>query len=217
MRRRFVVFPLLAVTLTAADPKSGREFAWETLQQRLEGAFSSEAQAREDPDYFDVRFHVLPLWRSRSDYRWIYVERAVPGRPEAPYRQTVYRLGDDPFARKSGSRYELLAYSLSDPGRFAGAALDPAKLDAMTPADLVARPRCTVQLVQGDGGDFAGGTRGRDCPGETPGVAYVTSEWTVGRETLRVWDRAFDAEGRLVWGATRGPYLFRRLVPSSSP
>jgi hypothetical protein len=217
MRPHRLAVPLLLAALCAADPAGARASGWDDLERRLTGGFSSEAQSREDPDYFDVRCHVLPLWRGDHDARWLYVERAVPGLPEAPYRQIVYRLGDAPTAPKKGKRFELTAYTIADPARFAGASADPAKLETMTPEDLVARPGCTVVLVEGKAGDFTGGTRGRNCPGDKLGVAYVTSEWTVEKETLRIWDRAFDVEGRQVWGATRGPYVFRRLVASSSP
>ena len=218
MRPSRLGVPLLVVALCGAAPKNARELGWDTLAQRLTGGFSSELQSRQDPDYLDLRCHVLPLWRHRTDFRWLYVERAVPGKPDAPYRQAVYRLGDDPFARSGNpKRFDLLAYAISDPARVAGASVDPAKLEGLTPADLVPRPGCSVALVEGREGDFNGGTHGRECPGDTPGVAYVTSDWTVGKETLQVWDRAFDTEGRQVWGATRGPYVFRRVVASSSP
>src|SRR5262245_45584962 len=144
MRPVRLVVPLVAMWLCVTSTVASRKDTWETLARRLVGGFSSEAQSREDPDYFDVRCHVLPLWRIDSGVRWLYVERAVPGRPDAPFRQTVYRLGDDPAERKGGKRFELLAFAINDAARFAGAAVDNDKLDAMTPADLVPRPGCAV-------------------------------------------------------------------------
>jgi hypothetical protein len=204
------------LALAAAPVLTPRELAVEDLVRRLSGRFSSEAQSRSDPDYVDLRCQGVPLWKASKGARWIYVERSVPGRPDAPYAQMVYRLVDDPFAKIDERRFALDAYAIKEPGRFAGAAADPGRLDAMTPDDLVPRPGCSILLVRGSDDTFTGGTKGRDCAGDGPGVAYMTSEWTVTKDTLTRWDRGFDAGGRQVWGATKGPYVFRRVVTSSS-
>ncbi|HJQ98526.1 MAG TPA: chromophore lyase CpcT/CpeT [Candidatus Polarisedimenticolaceae bacterium] len=210
MRRAFASTLLLAFALSAAAPGfASRDGDWESLARWLAGRFSSEAQSRYDPDYFEVRCDGFPLWKERGE-RWLYVERTVPGLPESPYRQTVYRLGGD-AAGKDKRRFELAAYVIVEPGRFAGASSDPSRLSAMTSEDLVPRPGCSIVLERGGGDTFTGGTRGRDCPGDAPGVAYMTSEWTVTKDTLTRWDRGFDADGRQVWGATKGPYVFRRV------
>ena len=216
MRRRVVPALLAAAMALAGAPSlSPREWAWDALMRRLAGRFSSAAQAQADPDYLDVRWDAVVLWKDRTDGRWLYVERTVPGLPESPYRQTVYRMADEPGKKIEGHRFELAAYAIVQPGRFAGGAAEPGRLAAMTPADLVARPGCSIVLVRGPEDTLTGGTTGRDCPGDAPGVAYVTSEWTVGKDTLARWDRGFDADGRQVWGATKGPYVLRRVVASS--
>jgi len=216
MRRALATAVLLAAASSLPAPGlASRAGDWELLARWLAGRFSSEAQSRDDPDYFDVRCDGLPLWKERGEH-WLYVERTVPGLPESPYRQTVYRLGDDAAAKPEKRRFELDAYAIVEPARFAGATSDPARLSAMTPQDLVARPGCSIVLVRGGDDTFTGGTTGRSCPGDAPGVAYVTSEWTVARDGLTRWDRGFDADGRQVWGATKGPYVFRRVVASSS-
>ena len=216
MRRALASALILAVASSVAAPGfASREGDWESLARRLTGRFTSEAQSREDPDYFDVRCDGFPLWKERGE-QWLYVERTVPGLPESPYRQTVYRLGGEAAGKADKRRFELDAYAIVEPGRFAGASSDPARLSAMTSQDLVARPGCSILLERGGDDTFTGGTKGRDCPGDAPGVAYVTSEWTVTKDTLMRWDRGFDADGRQVWGATKGPYVFRRVVASSS-
>jgi hypothetical protein len=215
MRTRVPVTLLAAAALLVA-PATKRERVWESIARRLAGSYSSEAQSRLDPDYFDVRCEIVPFWKGRPGFGWLYVEGSVPGLQEAPYRQTVYRLGDDPSIPHDERRFELRAYAVVDPRRVAGAALDPVRLEALTDADLAPQPGCSIVLVRGDDDTFTGGTRGRACPGSAPGVAYVTSEWTVGRDGLTRWDRGFDAEGRQVWGATKGPYVLRRVVAFSS-
>ena len=221
MRRALATAVLLAAAFSVAAPAAAptltpREMVTEVLLRRLAGQFSSEAQSRSDPDYLEVRYEAVRIWKQLQGARWLYVERSVPGLPAAPYRQTVYRFVDDPFKKVDERRFELDAYAIVEPARFAGATSDPARLSAMTPQDLVARPGCSIVLVRGGDDTFTGGTTGRSCPGDAPGVAYVTSEWTVARDGLTRWDRGFDADGRQVWGATKGPYVFRRVVASSS-
>ena len=56
--------------------------------------------AATDDAYYDVRLEMSPIWTDRDDGHWLYVEQAVAGREDAPYRQRVYRVtaGEAPLA-----------------------------------------------------------------------------------------------------------------------
>ncbi len=193
---------LLFALAGSADPDLDRLAAW------MSGRFSSAAQAEADPDFRDVRLTVTPIWSDRSDGKWLYVEQALGSSVDRPYRQRVYRL-----LRGENGTLESRVFLLPEPGPFVGAGADPSRFAALSPERLLARNGCTVFLRPDGPEAFTGSTSGRDCPSDLRGAAYATSEVRVTADSMRSWDRGFDAEGKQVWGAEKGPYLFLRLAP----
>lgn len=175
------------------------------LASLMTGSFASEAQARRDPDFRDVRLHMVPIWEGRDDGPWLYVEQALATKADAPYRQRVYRL-----ARRDDGGFESRVYTLPEPLRFAGAWAKPGALAGLAPADLKLRDGCTIVLRRQSDGTFTGGTQGKGCASDLSGAAYATSEVRIDGGGLVTWDRGFDAEGKQVWGATKGGYEFLR-------
>ena len=49
----------------------------DTLAGWMSGYFSSQQQAFKDSAYRDVRLHMVPIWKDRTDGYWLYVEQAV--------------------------------------------------------------------------------------------------------------------------------------------
>ncbi len=175
------------------------------LRSYLRGAFSSEAQSREDPEtYFDIRIHCVPIWEDRTDGPWMYNEQSVANRK--PYRQRVYRLSDSLDGFVSSAVYTLPG----DPQRFAGAWRDPRVFDSLSPDELDLREGCTV-LLKREGFAFVGGTVGNGCTSTFEDAAYVTSEMTLLPDVLLTWDRGWTAEGEHAFGPTEGGYVFDRV------
>jgi hypothetical protein len=170
----------------------------------LTGSFSSGTQAKSDPEFFDVRLHMTPIWTSRADGPWLYVEQAMATALERPYRQRVYRLID----RGDGS-VESFVYELPNPRERVGAWSNPAVFDSDTPETLVPRAGCAMVLRR-SGATWVGSTNERDCESSLRGASYATSEVVLRQDGLDTWDRGFDAGGKQVWGATKGAYQFRR-------
>lgn len=196
---------LAAMPALAGSPHKDKELG--RLTEWLTGSFSSEAQSVSDKDFFDIRLEMAPIWRSRTDGPWLYVEQAAAAKRDAPYRQRVYHL-----ERRPDGALLSLVFTLPDPQRFVGAWSDPERLNAIEPADLVAREGCAIVLRRRADGVFEGATDGSSCPSDLRGATYATSQVTLTRDLLRSWDRGFDADGKQVWGATKGPYEFRRLA-----
>lgn len=208
-RRPGFLAALVVLLLAALPPSLARAGApdrdLDRLASWLAGAFSSEAQAKRDTSFFDIRLRIVPIWRDRADARWFYVEQAAAGRLDRPYRQRVYRL-----ARAADGSLESAVFALPEPLRFAGAWRQEAPLAALTPDSLAERTGCSV-FLEWKGGKFTGGTRGKDCASELRGAAYATSEVVVEADGMRTLDRGWDAEDRQAWGSTRGGYEFRRV------
>ena len=185
-----------------ADP------ALDRLVARMTGRFDSSAQAAAQSGYFDIRLSMVPLWTERTDGRWLYVEQATATAPDRPYRQRIYRVA------RRGDAFVSEVYTLPDPAAWAGRASDPVALRALaadlTPQQLSRRAGCDVLLRALPDGDFDGGTQGQTCASDPRGAAYATSTVRVKADRLETWDQGFDAQGRQVWGATQGGYVFVR-------
>jgi len=169
------------------------------------GRYDSSRQAIADPDFRDVRLAMIRIWPERTDAFWIYVEQAMASSPARPYRQRIYAVRTEADDRVTSHVYELPG----DPLLYAGAQDDPSRLAPLTPESLELREGCAVHLTRADGG-WTGATLPNACLSSHMGAAYATSEVTVTREALTSWDRGYDAGGRQVWGATKGPYVFLR-------
>lgn len=170
----------------------------------LVGDYSSAQQAAEDPNYFDIRLHIVRIWRDRTDGAWLYVEQAMANAQATPYRQRVYHVITAPNGAAESVVFELPG----DPLSYAGAWSDPARLNALDPALLVPRAGCSVILKRSGPGQLSGATSGDGCGSNLRGAAYATSEVTLTPLTLRSWDRGYDRAGKQVWGAVKGPYAF---------
>lgn len=185
-------------------PPSATGKAVDDAAEWMAGNWSSAAQAAGDPNYYDVRLHIVRIWPDRTDGPWFYVEQAMADTQDVPYRQRVYHLIDAP-----GDACESVVYELpGDPLAFAGAWRDPTRMNAMDPTLLEPRMGCSVTLRRAADGTLAGGTSGDGCTSNRRGAAYATRQVTAAPTLLLSWDRGYDAAGKQVWGAVTGPYRF---------
>jgi CpeT protein len=176
------------------------------LRDWLTGSFSSAAQATADSAYFDIRLHVVPIWRQRNDAHWLYVEQAAAARLDKPYRMRVYKL-----VQLSPDLFESQVYKLPNDARFAGAWNKENPLGSVTPDSLLARAGCSIVLRKTRDGAFMGSTLGHDCESDLRGAAYAVSEVRIEAGRLLSWDRGFNTIGKQAWGAEKGPYEFLRV------
>ena len=92
----------------------------------MTGAFSSEAQSKNDTDYYDIRLHMSPIWTDRKEEYWLYVEQAMSSALNKPYRQRFYKV-----ILKDDKTIESIVYTINEPLRFAGAWEKPELLTEM--------------------------------------------------------------------------------------
>lgn len=179
-----------------------------TVREYLVGSFDSSQQAAEDPEYRVIVLHMADCWKSRTDGPWIYVEQAMAEKPEAPYRQRVYKLVALPEGKVRSDVYELPGPPEEVAKLFAGEWKKPQPLADISPDDLIARDGCSILLTRQPDGSFVGSTGPMSCPSTLRGAAYATSDVTMTQTVLRSWDRGFNKNGNQVWGATKGAYMF---------
>ncbi len=178
----------------------------ERLVAMMTGSFDSADQAAADPAFFDIRLHMSRIWTDRPGPAWLYVEQAMAERQDKPYRQRVYRVSANADGTFTSEVFELPG----DPLALAGAWNKPELLAGLTPERLVSREGCAITLRPLPTGAFAGSTGERTCPSTLRGATYATSEVTLDDRRLISWDRGFDAQGKQVWGAVTGGYIFTK-------
>jgi CpeT protein len=192
----------------AATSDAAARDGLDTLLKFMTGSFSSQEQSQADPEnYFDIRLEMVPIWTDRTDGRWLYVEQAAASSLEKPYRQRIYCVTEPKPGEFVSAVYELPG----DPLAFAGAFKDPGKLKDLSPKKLTARDGCSIVLHRAQDGTFNGATDGTGCVSTLRGAAYATSEAHIGPDGLRTWDRGYDKDSKQVWGAQKGPYIFKRV------
>lgn len=193
-------------TQPADTSEREREAQLSLLVDWMSGSFDSKAQAAADPEnYLDIRLEMRPIWPDRKDGRWLYVEQAAASSLERPYRQRVYRVSAGADGTFRSEVYELPG----DPLKVAGAWKDLSKLAGLTPEQLTLKEGCTI-ILRNEGDVFVGSTQGTGCVSTRSGAKYATSEVRIAETEMRTWDRGFDAAGKQVWGAEKGPYVFKK-------
>lgn len=189
-----------AIDTSIADP-AAEVAAW------MAGHYDSRDQAAADSTYYPIALSMVPIWSERRDGHWLYVEQAMAETPENPYRQRVYRVS-------AGAAGEVLSavFTIEQPARFVQGWRNGA-LASLTEAMLQPREGCTVALRRVQDG-WRGATRGTACASDLRGAAYATAEVMLDATQMRSWDRGYAADGRQVWGANAGPYVFVKREPA---
>lgn len=198
MKKFLLLLVAIAIGLT-----TNAQAKLDKLVGYMTGSFTSAQQAKNDSDYFDISLKMTPVWETRTDAKWLYVEQAMSSKLDKPYRQRVYKVSYN----KKTKTYESAVYTLPNPSRFIN---NPNSVNKLTPDSLTAREGCTVYL-KAKGKKFVGGTQGNACASDLKGAAYASSKVTILSDRLVSWDQGFDTAGKQVWGATKGGYIFRRV------
>lgn len=167
----------------------------------MQGIFDSHEQhVKDTANYFDIHLEIVPVWTVRKDAIWFYVEQAVAGSLDKPYRQRIYRLTE-----VEDGLFESKVYLLKDPLRFAQ---HPDLVEVLSPDSITEKEGCSVFFRKIDNRTFQGGTIGKNCPSDRKGASYATSEVLIRESLLESWDRGFDDKDEQVWGAELGGYQF---------
>lgn len=191
----------LALTMSATAQQARPSKELRRLGQWMTGEFSSAEQAAADSTFFDIRLNVVPIWRSRTDGIWLYVEQAAANMLNKPYRQRIYQLTQE------GDQFISTIYTFSNPLQKAG---NLVRVEQLTPDSLTTRRGCEVLLIQKGKAAFEGSTKAKNCPSELRGAAYATSEALIQDGQMITLDRGYNLQDQQVWGSTRGGYVFKK-------
>ncbi len=176
------------------------------LKSFLQGNFSSEQQSATDTSFSAVSLHMKQVWPRRKDRYWLYVEQAMMQTPDKPYRQRMYHL-----YLQDDSTLVSQVFEFKDPSPLVGWWKEPKRFDSLKFFGLSSRPGCEVYIRKNKKGQFIGSTQGKDCRSVLRGASYATSEVIIDNAGIRSWDRGWNADQQQVWGAVKGPYIFKKL------
>ncbi|MBU0755686.1 MAG: chromophore lyase CpcT/CpeT [Planctomycetes bacterium] len=176
----------------------------------MTGSFSSQEQSIADPEFFDIRLQMKPIWTERQDGYWFYVEQAAASSLERPYRQRVYHV-----TQKDNDTFESAVYEIQDPLRFAGAWNHPDLLAQLIPDLLIERPGASILMKKTKNNSFEGSTEGKNCQSNYGGASYATSRVKITCNEIYSWDQGFNDQDEQVWGAVKEGYLFKRVSPDN--
>ncbi len=199
-----VIWFLLGIISACTTTKKTAHREVRDLQRLMAGKYSSLAQSQRDTDYYHISLHMVPIWTNHAD-AWLYVEQAMGTKQDKPYRQRVYRLS------KSGDRFVSEVYTLKNEKEAVGKAATPKWFEQFKPdAILELRDGCAVVLKKLNATTFEGQTEGTGCASNLRGASYATSIVRIDKDKIVSWDQGFDAQGKQVWGATKGGYIFEK-------
>ena len=200
--------------LVSFQSKAQLENIYGTLLAYMTGSFSSEAQSKADSNFYDIRLHMVEIQMGNEPGNWLYVEQALGSSQDKPYRQRVYQVVEITLGI-----YESRVYEFENPLQYAGGWKDASKLNSLTFDKLILRDGCSITLkyeheLVGDINinRFVGSTGATSCPSSLRGASYATSEVVITEDQLLSWDRGWDANGKQVWGAETGGYIFVKTI-----
>jgi len=173
------------------------------LGQWMAGTFDSKFQSESDSDYFEIHLHMAPIWKNKKDGVWLYVEQAIAGALDKPYRQRVYHV-----YKENDTLIISQVYTLKNPLRFAGDWKNENPLQSLSIDSLEDRKGCSIYLSKTADGKYVGSTKDKDCESNLRGAAFATSKVTITQKMLESWDQGFDKDSKQVWGAIKGGYKF---------
>ena len=214
--RRFFLFLLFGFVLFACrqrptqatssnDPGLSQDH-FDYLFQCMQGEFSSEEQSKNDSDYFHIRLRMIPVWQKEANVFYLYVEQSMATNTDKPYRQRFYKV-----VKNDDNHYTSHIYMVSNPARFTGKDRNDPIFNRITADSLQLKDGCEVYLTYNPATKtFEGSTRDKTCPSDRSGAAYATAKVVLSESEMRSWDQGWNAEGKQVWGATKGGYIFKK-------
>jgi CpeT protein len=203
MKTIFCVLTVFAFSTLYAQNKK-KEAVVEDLFVMMQGHYTSQAQSESDSTYFNISLRMTPIWKDRG--RFLYVEQAMFGKEDKPYRVRIYKI----FERDRELISEI--YTLKEEKKWIGQWRVPENFDKLTENEIELKNGCEVVLKKAGDYEFIGKTGEKTCPSELRGAAYATSEVKITPTRMISWDRGFNYSGIQVWGAEKGGYIFDKVI-----
>lgn len=203
MMNQTLILLSLVLLSTSCSTQAIKDTQLEELYSLMQGSFNSAEQAMTDSSYFDISLHMYPIWEGKNHF--LYVEQSVSSMQDRPYRQRVYQL-----IRTSDSTITSFIYKIPNDSLWIGAWKTPAMFNELKPTDLVSLDGCEVVLTNYGKKRYKGSTGEKSCESTLYGASYAHSIVEIHEESVYSWDRGLDSDGKQIWGAEKGGYIFKK-------
>lgn len=201
-----IVFALALVSCKSNQSAVSRSEAnLKELVTIMQGVYSSEKQSISDTTYFNISLRMVPIWKNKGHY--LYVEQAMYTKQDKPYRVRIYKI-----MQRSENEFISEIHTLKKEKDWIGKWKTPEAFDALSESEVELKPGCGVILKRVGKNKFVGSTGDKTCQSELRGASYASSIVTVTSDQLISWDQGFDKDGKQVWGAVKGGYVFDKIV-----
>lgn len=211
MMKQKIVFLLLHFVLITSCKQTKTESTTEKddtdiqeLFALMQGSFNSERQSLADSTYYNISLHMYPIWKEKGN--WLYVEQAMNSMQDKPYRQRVYEI-----KRNEKGQLASYVYTIPNDSLWIGKWKTPETFNELSREKLVLRKGCEVLLTKKSSTIFFGKTQNGTCASTLRGASYAMSAVEITSMAIKSWDQGFNSEGKQVWGATEGGYIFDKL------
>lgn len=201
--KNYIYILLLVIISGCQSAKVAKQNELQQLMNFMQGTYSSEKQSIEDKEYFNISLHMTPIWKSKGHY--LYVEQAIFEKQDSPYRVRIYKVS------KRNEEFISEIYTLKNEKEWIGKWKTPEAFDNLAETDIELKQGCEVILKKQSDGTFIGQTGEKTCPSELRGASYASSKVTVTPTQILSWDQGFDKDGKQVWGAVKGGYIFDKI------
>lgn len=201
--KNYIYILLLVIISGCQSAKVAKQNELQQLMNFMQGTYSSEKQSIEDKEYFNISLRMTPIWKSKGHY--LYVEQAMFEKQDSPYRVRIYKVSQ----RNDAFISEI--YTLKNEKEWIGKWKTPEVFNNLAESDIELKPGCEVILKKQADGTFIGQTGEKTCPSELRGASYASSKVTVTPTQILSWDQGFDKDGKQVWGAVKGGYIFDKI------
>jgi CpeT protein len=170
----------------------------------MQGVYTSQKQSKSDTSYYDITLRMTPIWTNKGHY--LSVEQAISTKLDKPYRVRIYRL-----IQRNENEFISEIYTLKNEKEWIGKWKNPDTFNGLSQNDIELKQGCEVILVRAGLNKFIGKTGDKTCPSELRGASYATSKVNVYENKIVSWDQGFDKNGKQVWGAEKGGYIFEKV------
>lgn len=203
MKKQLFTLILSLIVIGCKPTQQNKANDLDRLVAIMQGTYSSEKQSIENKEYFNISLRMIPIWKEKGNY--LYVEQAMFEKQESPYRVRIYKVS------QRNNEFVSEIYTLKNEKEWIGKWKTPKAFDALSESDIELKPGCEVILKKQPDGTFIGQTGEKTCPSELRGASYASSKVTVTPTQILSWDQGFDKEGKQVWGAVKGGYIFDKI------
>lgn len=181
-----------------------------SVVSHLVGVMDTSAQASANPKAPNVRMTTCkiqvedsPNSHSASPSVYLYQEQALTEKLNQPYRQRFLLIQPS----RDSNMVESKSFKPQRAESEIGLCDRPKEARTVKLSEL-GESVCSVFLRPTATG-FVGETPSQGCPTKVRGAVKITNRIVLRPEGMDTWDRGYDANGKLVWGAQDNSYQFR--------